>query len=256
MGDIQNYSHWPSWQLPVKRELVSVTEKHPCGYLENRLATFRAFDAADGNWAAGLSPEIFQKLLDSGFRRSGSIIYQPMCAGCRQCVPLRVPVESFVPSKSQRRVLRKNQDLVVRVGAPEVTREKWELYERYQRQWHKKNIVESEDLPAFINFLYRSPMQSLEFEYRNKWGRLFGVGITDVLPLGLSSVYFYFDPTQGELSLGTYSAMYEIQWVKERGMGYWYAGYWIKGTGSMAYKSRFKPAEILHTDGIWRRLEE
>jgi arginine-tRNA-protein transferase len=214
------------------------------------LATFRAFEAE------GISAGLFQRLLDAGFRRSGAIIYQPMCAGCRACVPLRVSVESFTPSKSQRRVLRRNKDVVVHVGHPEATREKWELYELYQRQWHRKTARESDDVMEFVTFLYRSPVESVEFEYRDPWGQLLGVGIGDVCSASLSSVYFYFDPRQARRSLGTFSAMYEIHWAREMKLKYWYAGYWIKECPTMTYKSRFRPCEILSTDGVWRILSE
>ena len=244
-------SHWPSWPLPVKQE-YAITPRHTCGYLAERLSVFRAFE---GSMETGVSGEEYQKLLDAGFRRSGTVIYQPMCPGCRECVPLRVPVKEFAASKSQRRVLRQNADIVLQVGRPEATREKWELYEHYQRDWHGKPVSET-DLAGFVTFLYRSPVETLEFEYRDKWGKLLGVGICDLCPRSLSSVYFYFDPREAWQSLGTYSAMREIAWAREQGLEHWYAGYWIKTCGTMAYKSRFRPCEVLQTDGRWRRLGE
>jgi arginine-tRNA-protein transferase len=252
MSEVQQSSHWPSWPLPVRREGMTVTGKIACGYLANRLATFRAFDVSSSGQISG---EMFQRLLDAGFRRSGSAIYQPMCAGCRECVPIRVPVAQFKATKSQRRVLRKNKDIVIRVAAPNATREKWELYDRYQREWHRKKLNESDDILGFVTFLYRSPIDSLEFEYRDKWGRLLGAGLTDVCPKSLSSVYFYFDPREAHRSLGTFSALYEIQWAQQMKMTHWYAGYWIRNCESMSYKSRFGPAETLGTDGVWRPLE-
>jgi leucyl-tRNA---protein transferase len=251
MSEVQKSSHWPTWPLPVRNEGITVTGKHACGYLEGKLATFRAFDAGGSGAVSG---EVFQRLLDAGFRRSGPVIYQPMCAGCRECVPTRVPVEEFKATKSQRRVMRKNKDLMVRVARPEATREKWELYDRYQREWHRKKASESDDVSGFVTFLYRSPIESLEFEYRDKWGRLLGVGLTDVCPQSLSSVYFFFDPREAWRSLGTFSALYEIQWAQQMKMKYWYVGYWIKNCESMSYKSRFGPAEALGTDGVWRPL--
>src|ERR1051326_8018947 len=121
MSEPQVFSHFPTWPLPVLADF-QVTPRHTCGYLPGRLSTFRAFEADQ------VSGEQYQRLLDAGFRRSGKFIYQPMCAGCRECIPLRVPVETFAPSPSQRRVLRKNKDVQVHAAAPEATREKWDLY--------------------------------------------------------------------------------------------------------------------------------
>jgi arginyl-tRNA--protein-N-Asp/Glu arginylyltransferase len=246
----QRISHWPSWPLPVAGSEVTISGKHACGYLPARQATFRAFETGE------ISGEGYQRLLDAGFRRSGSVIYQPMCAGCRACVPIRVPVDRFRPSKSQRRVKRRNPDVVVQVGVPQPTREKWELYESYQKQWHRKLESESEDVMEYVAFLYRSPVESVEFEYRDRLGRLLGVGIGDLSSGSLSSVYFYFDPREARRSIGTFSALYEIEWARAMKLKYWYAGYWIQGCESMAYKSRFRPCEVLSTDGVWRELAE
>jgi leucyl-tRNA---protein transferase len=249
--NVQQVSQWPSWKLPVLPTEVSVTSRQPCAYLPGRYATFRVLEMEDG---ATVSGEGYQRLLDAGFRRSGATIYQPMCSGCRACMPLRVPVDAFAPSKSQRRALRRNGDVVVQAGIPEATREKWELYERYQRQWHHKPMGDSEQVLEFVAFLYRAPGESVEFEYRDRWGKLLGVGIGDLCPQSFSSVYFYFDPRAAQRSLGTFSALYEIQWARARGLKYWYAGYWIKECPGMAYKARFRPCEILDTDGVWREL--
>jgi leucyl-tRNA---protein transferase len=253
MMNEQQVSHWPSWKLPVLSTEVSVTGREPCAYLPGRLATFRLLEMEEGATVSGLG---YQRLLDAGFRRSGAIIYQPMCSGCRACVPLRVPVEGFQLSKSQRRVLRRNRDVVVQAGVPEATREKWELYERYQREWHQKALGNSDDVMEFVSFLYRSPIESVEFEYRDPWGKLLGVGIGDLCPASLLSVYFFFDPREARRSLGTFSVLFEIQWARDREMKYWYAGYWIQQCSAMAYKARFHPCEILGTDGMWREMKK
>jgi leucyl-tRNA---protein transferase len=252
MSDPQTISHWPTWPLPVRRP-VTMTGKHPCGYLENRLALFRAFDADEpAGSGIPISGPMYQKLMDAGFRRSGSVVYQPMCGACRACIPVRVPVDKFAPTKSQRRVMRKNTKIIVTVATPNPTREKWELYDRYQREWHRKVESDREDIASYVAFLYHSPIESLEFEYRDPWGKLLGVGICDITPTSLSSVYFYFDPTEAFRSIGTYSALYEIQWARQMKLKYWYAGYWVKGCATMEYKTRFGPYETLDTDGIWR----
>jgi len=244
----QQISHYPSWPLPVKQEMT-VTESHACTYLPGRQATFRAFQAIGGGRMTG---EEYQRWMDAGFRRSGTIVYQPMCAGCRACVPLRVPVERLSMNKSQRRVLRRNADVQVQVGFPAPTAEKWELYDRYQREWHDGK--QAGDLLGYVSFLYRSPVETVEFEYRDGGGKLIGVGLCDVSAKSVSSVYFYFDPREAGRSLGTFSALYEMLWAREMKIPYWYAGYWIRGCGAMEYKSRFRPCEALGTDGEWREV--
>jgi leucyl-tRNA---protein transferase len=243
--DKQALSHYPSWPLPVALPLVN-TEPHPCNYLPNREASFGAIRARR------IAPAVYQQLMDAGFRRSGTILYQPHCVGCRECRPIRVPVGRFVPSRSQRRVQRRNADISVRVASPMPTQEKLELYNIYQSDRH--DGTQAADEEAFVTFLYRSPTDTLEFEYRDRNGKLIGVGICDLCPASLSSVYFFFDPAESRRSLGTFSALYEIEWCRGQHLNYWYAGYWISGAPTMAYKSRFRPCEILGTDSVWREL--
>jgi arginine-tRNA-protein transferase len=259
----QTFSHFPTWPLPVLTDdprsdppRLTVSARTTCGYLPERLSLFRAFEAGR------LSGDAYQRLLDAGFRRSGTLVYQPMCPGCRECVPIRIPVDRFVASRSQRRVLRKNTGLAVSANAPAPSTEKFELYDRYQRQWHDGK--QAGDLLGYLDFLYQSPVNTVEFEYRDPalgtqvelqlGGRLLGVGICDLMPRALSSVYFYFDPEFAYRSLGTFSALYEITWAKEHGLAHWYAGYWVNHCRTMHYKARFQPAQLLGTDGIWRDM--
>jgi arginine-tRNA-protein transferase len=192
--------------------------------------------------------------MDAGFRRSGTFIYQPACRGCRECRPIRVPVEEFRPSKSQRRAWRRNADVVVAVGPPEPTEEKFDLYARYARDWHGK--PEPETPESFIDFLYTSPVDTVEMVYRDASGKLLGAGICDACERSLSSVYFYFDPRERRRGLGTFSSMWEIAFARRSRIPYYYVGYWIRECHAMSYKSHFRPSELLGTDGVWRRKED
>ncbi len=84
------------------------TEIHPCAYLADKEAIKLLADPA-----ATMSTEIYSTLINLGFRRSGSSLYRPHCPHCRECVPVRLPVIGFRPSRSQRRVQNLNQDLSV-----------------------------------------------------------------------------------------------------------------------------------------------
>jgi arginine-tRNA-protein transferase len=198
-----------------------------------------------------MSPELYQELMDAGFRRSGRVVYQPVCRGCRQCVPLRVPIATFLASKSQRRCERRNADLDVTV-APQgpAEDEAYELYVRYQTGWHGAN--EPHSRAEFEEFLYDSPVRTLEFRYRDHAGRLLAVGICDVCDRSLSSVYFFFDPRESRRGLGTFGALCEIAYAGSRGIPHYYLGYHVAGCGPMEYKSQFRPYELLGTDGRWR----
>jgi len=237
------FSHFPSIPPPVPVRLIEL-EDHPCPYLPGRTARSRAM------WADRMDADIYHKFMDAAFRRSGKVVYQPVCAGCRQCVPIRVLVQQFQPNKSQRRCWRKNADLHVSVGRPVMSEEKLRLYQKYTSQWHGASHEKGEE--SLESFLYQSPVDTLEYEYRDDSGALLAVGICDVSNDSLSSVYFYFDPDQMKRGLGTYGALYELQHAREHSLTYFYLGYWVEHCATMHYKSSFTPHQLLGTDGVWR----
>jgi arginine-tRNA-protein transferase len=222
---------------------LTVLPEHSCAYLPPRVAQTRAF------WCEGMDGEVYHAFMNAGFRRSGKLIYQPICTGCRACMPVRVAIDRFHASKSQRRCARRNQDLLVSAGNPRPTDEKFELYRRYVTQWHGNSVDTRE---TFEEFLYNSPVQTLEFTYRSLAGELLAVGICDVCRISLSSVYFYFAPESADKGLGTFGGLYEIEVARKLGIRYYYLGYWVSGCRSMQYKTTFAPCELLHADGVWR----
>lgn len=236
----------PSIASPRNIPLLMLPQ-HECSYLPDRIAQSRGF------FCSRIPGAFYHELMDAGFRRSGRLIYQPACGACRACQPMRVPVERFQPSKSQRRSWRKNQDLIVTHAEPEPTQEKFDLYARYVRDRHGRE--EDATPEAFTSFLYESPVDTLEFCYRDATGRLLGVGICDVCTRSLSSVYFYFDPAQTRRGLGVFSALHEIEFARGQNIPYYYLGYWIEGCNTMHYKADYRPHEILQPDGVWRELQ-
>ncbi len=234
---------WPAWPSPLALQFTEFDE-HSCPYLLDRPARSRAF------YVENLPGAVYQLFMDAGFRRSGKIVYQPICPGCRKCLPLRVDVEHFARSRGQRRCWRLNQDLVVQLAEPLASDEKYELYVRYQRDWHGR--AEADSREAFEAFLYNSPIGGVEFTYRDGEEKLLAVGLCDLLPDSLSSVYFYFDPASSWRGLGNFGALYELEFARQRGLGYYYLGFWVKECGAMTYKSQFRPCEFLDTQGQWQ----
>jgi leucyl-tRNA---protein transferase len=233
---------WPAAAPPVPVPLT-VTPPHPCPYLPNRSAVLRAFRV---DTLPGL---LYHDFLNASFRRSGKVIYQPACPGCRACLPLKIPVANFRPTRSQRRCRQKNSDLKVTVDLPHSTDEKYDLYQRYQSVRHSSPVG---DRKSFEEFLYHSPVQTLEFAYRDPTGRLLAIGICDICSLSLSSVYFWFDPVDAKRGLGTFGVLREIEFAFDLKIADYYIGYWVQGCCKMAYKATFEPHEILYPDGQWR----
>lgn len=218
----------------------------PCPYLPEQTATLQGFAAQQ------LDPAIYRGLLDHGFRRSGAFFYRPHCSACNQCIPLRVNVEGFMPSRSQRRCWGRNANVTVDIARPSLTPEKARLYEQYQRQKHSQ--TEEKGMGALADFLYNPVVDSVEFSYRDPGGQLVAVGICDVLADALSSVYCYYDATQTRRGLGTFSALFELNYAKRQRLTYYYLGYLVRGCRAMRYKASYRPYELLDSTGRWREV--
>ncbi len=220
-----------------------LSEPHVCPYLPDRQATDVFSNVQD------LSAEDYELLMNNGFRRSGRLVYRPVCADCRECVPLRVPTASFVPSRSQQRAVKRNGDVTMSIGEPTRSDEKWAMYVAYLKFQHDGKMGERRE--DFERFLYESPTRTIELELRIA-GRLVGVSIVDECPNCWSSVYFYFDPAESRRSLGVFSAILEIEACRDRNVPYWYAGFYIRDCKRMNYKAAYRPYELLGPDGVWQ----
>jgi arginine-tRNA-protein transferase len=241
---VGNDAPWPERLLSLLDSgALPPGEPHPCSYFPDRVARSRAF-------AAGQLPgAIYQGLMDRGFRRSGEVFYAMACEGCRACVPLRVPVAGFQPSRSQRRAWQRNRDVRMEVAAPVYSAAKHALYARYVAFQHPSRDS-AQPAEQFRSWLYDPVVPTLEATY---WlgDQLVAATILDVTPQAVSSVYHYFEPAVAKRSLGVYSVLAEIEWTANSGRPYYYLGFWIEDSPTMHYKRRYQPNELL-LDGRWR----
>src|SRR5258706_11269169 len=104
----------------------------------------------------------------------------------------------------------------------------------------------------YSHFLLQSNVHPRLVEFRDK-GVLRMISIMDQLEDGLSSVYTFYDPQLVELSLGTYSILWQIEEAKRRKLPFVYLGYWIDESRKMSCKVNFQPIEGL-VRGQWVRI--
>jgi leucyl-tRNA---protein transferase len=163
---------------------------------------------------------------------------------------LRVPVRSFRPSHSQRRAWKRNAgEIEIRVTSPSITPEKIDLYAKFHAFGHQMKGWPREGHVGLELFM-ANPFRTEEWDYYIG-ERLIGVGYIDVLPEGLSAIYYYWDPDEVKRSLGTFNILKTIAAARERGMPHVYLCYFVDGCRSLQYKGRFRPNEILGPDGDW-----
>ena len=99
---------------------------------------------------------------------------------------------------------------------------------------------------AFYRFLVESPLVSHTYHQHYRVNQqLVAVGVVDVLPNGVSSVYAFYDPHQMNLSLGKLAILKEIEFTKSLNKPYYYLGYYIESCTKMRYKIDYGPSELL-----------
>lgn len=224
-----------------------------CGYLPDRLWQLRY------EVVGRLTPAEYLRRMQEGWRRFGFSLFRPECPGCRACQSLRVDVRRFRPDRSQKRAWNRNAAAVrLVVGEPTVTDEKLRLYDRYHAfQTEAKGWPshEPESPVDYIESFVENPFPTREWCYY-LGDRLIGVGYVDHLPGGLSAIYFYYDPAERDRSLGTFNIQSVIRAAAVANYPYVYLGFFVKGCGSLEYKARFRPNQILHPDGSWQPFVE
>jgi len=220
---------------------------HDCSYLRDRIASNAVVDPS-----ANLSPLLYGQLLAKGFRRSGNLVYRPYCSDCQACIATRIPVSDFTPSRSQRRIWKRNQDLHVSVVPAAPSDEYFRLYQDYLQDRHPNGGMDDPTEESFSDFLLTNWGDTRFIEFRHA-GKLIGVAVVDFVVDGLSAMYTFYDPAESKRSLGTYAILWQVETAKAENLNWVYLGYWIESCRKMQYKTRFQLLEGYMSE-VWQLI--
>lgn len=239
----------PNEQLLHKLQFY-VTTPYKCGYLPNKLA--QSLIASPQHL---IDANIYGDLIQQGFRRSGKFAYRPHCENCRACIAVRLILNKFIPTRSQKRAGKQHANLTARVLPLSYKQNHFELYTSYQALRHADDLINNppqtkDDAEQYRQFLCQSNVESLIIEFKDAENQIKIVSVVDVVQDGVSAVYTFYDATEPHASYGTHSILWLAEWAKSLNLPYLYLGYWIQDSQKMAYKQYFKPQEKL-IDGEW-----
>lgn len=239
--------------LPIAPQFY-VTAPQACPYLDGRMER-KLFTALQGDSAEKLNDTLSKQ----GFRRSQNVLYRPSCSECSACMSARIRVADFAPTKSQKRALRRNDDLQREATSPWATEDQYALFRRYLDSRHSDGGMADMDIFEFAAMIEETPVRSRVVEYTapplpgERRRQLTAVCLTDVLDDGLSMVYSFYDPDRLGDSLGTYIILDHVEIARDAGLPYVYLGYWVPGSRKMGYKSRFSALEV-YQGGTWHDI--
>lgn len=214
-----------------------IAPEHECSYLPNKQATTLFVDPQ-----IDIDNATYGLLANLGFRRSGEHVYRPHCAACRACISVRIDVERFNPSRSQRRLLKNNADLAVQLQPATFVAEHFELYKSYMQHRHAGSSMDDADPEHYCRMMLANWCDTRLLVLRLD-EQLVAVAITDWLEDGLSAVYTYYDPRMTKRAPGIFSILQQVAIARQQGKRYVYLGYWIAQCDKMSYKNRFNGLE-------------
>ncbi len=220
------------------------TTNLPCPYIPGQVERRVVTELVGRNAVA-----LHDQLSSAGFRRSHGIVYAPACPFCQACMAVRIVVTDFKPSKSQRRVTNRNQDLSFETTPPVATAEQYQIFDSYQKCRHAGGDMAKMDFYEYQALVEETPVDTYIGEFRDETNQLVGVMLADRVENGLSAVYSFFAPDLQSRSLGSHMILWLVEQARIQSLDYVYLGYWVDGSPKMAYKANYRPLEVRAPEG-------
>ncbi len=206
--------------------------------------------------ANAVTPEQLDMLVADGWRHFGTHFFRYNLNVHKEeivrVIPLRIRIQEFQLSKSQKRVLRKNEDLSVEFAPIKITGEIESLFHRHKRRFDHGIPDSVYDFlsPDAANY----PTAGFQITARDENGRLLAVSFFDIAAESVSAIYGCFDPDETGRSLGIFTMLKVIEFASQSGKTFYYHGYAYDSSSFYDYKKRFSGVEQFDWKGDWGKL--
>jgi leucyl-tRNA---protein transferase len=160
-----------------------------------------------------------------------------------------VRIENFKITRNQKRALAACKNVVVKIGAPQYTQEKFDLYLKHKERFSSQQDDVEDEQNFRLSFYVNTPF-GIEFEYYLD-RKLIGVALGDKTSQSFSAIYTFYKVPEKKMSLGTFSVLKQMEYALENSIKYFYLGYYIAKNQSLVYKASFRPNEV-YLDREWR----
>ena len=210
-----------------------------CSYVDNKKER-KIFTIMDNPNNA----DEYESLIKFGFRRSHNILYNQVCDSCNLCKSIRINCVNFNPSKSQKRVIKKNYGIYEKKLKARPSLKQFELFKKYLKFKHDKSEMNEMNYYDYKKMMEAPGIESKIYEYYYE-KKLVACVISDFLDDSISMVYSFYSEEILKNSIGKYMILDHLELAKNLNKNYVYLGYWVEGCNKMDYKSKFNSSQVL-----------
>jgi len=200
-----------------------------------------------------VTPKQLDAFLAQGWRHFGPLFFRYslafMYGSFEEIIALRVDLENFTPTKSQRRILRKNADVETRVGPAFVDARKEKMFVEHAERFTDN---QPDSIYSFISKVPATSPNRCDSLDVLLGDDLVATSFLDMGDEATSSVYAMFEPTQAKRGLGIFTILAEIEYARAQGKRWYYIGYATTGPSVYDYKKQLPALEVLDWEtGTW-----
>jgi leucyl-tRNA---protein transferase len=234
-----------------QRLFIKLTEKSACPFSPGKEISRADIITVNGNpqERPKVREQLRETLAGNGFypsRTNENDLSCRSCMGCSECVPLRINLENFEPSKTDRRLLRDNAGVRLQYSTSFATPQLYKLRLEYLKHRHPQNLLPTyEDFRDFMGTDGRVRLATL----RDEGGDPFCAVLYDQGDDRFHDLECFYDPAQMGRSPGRLSMLRLIEQARNFGRQYYYIGDWSDSAPRLSYKAAIHALEARTQEG-------